>query len=200
MKQSNSCLVLVLFLVSLSPLQGQTLQGAEIVEHDSKYGFTVKRPTQWINQTSPFEGIRIMLGIEGKGYVGNCNVVVAEVPETSNSGFQSIDENVNKKPFPRDHFLPALRLIGADVNVVSATSVRRGNHSGQLVNYTYSYLSQALGKKLHGYAELFSHSRPGRNYAFTCVVFGLTQPEARRAFEEQATNFRRLSASFRTDE
>jgi hypothetical protein len=189
-----------LSLAALALVVPLTLHGAEKLERDSKYRFTVQRPAQWIIQDPPFEATRVMLGIEGDGFVGNCNVVVAEVAESAGASFRSIDEGVNKTPAAPDHFAPGLRAISADARVTDSKVVRRGAHSGQLVNYTYSYVSPALKRRIHGRAELFSHSRPGRNYAFTCVAFALSPSEAQRAFDEQSNAFRRFSASFKPDE
>jgi hypothetical protein len=165
------------------------------IERDGKYRFSVKRPATWINQDPPFPTTRVMLGLEGHNYVGNCNVVVTEVPASATLSQATVDASVNKWERTPEEFLPVLRVAFADTKVLNVEAVERGGHSGALANYTYSYMSKAAGKRMFGRAELFSHSRPGLNFSFTCMTVAASTAEASAAFQKEAASFRRFSSS-----
>ena len=190
-------------LASLIILLGYTIAtpsfGTEVVERDRQYGFTVSRPNSWKQQERPAAAIRVMLGIEGDGYVGSCNVSVLQSPSTAASTQAAVDEAENKRTLTTAFFQSQLQSVAADVKVLNVKQVRRGNHFGHLVNYTYSYLSPTLNARVYLRAELFSHSRSGKVYSFTCNTGALSLPEAQSAFTRELKSFERLSSSLRVD-
>ena len=136
-----------------------------------------------------------MLGLEGNNYVGNCNIVVTEVPLSATMTQAAMDTDVNKKEHTPEEFLQVLRAAFPDAKVVNVETVLRGGYSGALANYTYSYVSRAAGKRMFGRAEFFSHSRPGLNFSFSCMTVAASTAEAALAFQKEAASFKMLSSS-----
>jgi hypothetical protein len=140
-----------------------------------------------------------MLGIEGDGYVGNCNISVLSSPSTAKLNQTEVDTSENKRALGVDFFQPQLLAVAPDVKVISVVQLKRGAHFGHLVNYTYSYMSPSLQRRVHIRAELFSHSRPGKVFSFTCNTGALSSADAQRAFSAERKNFEALVASLRVD-
>ena len=138
-----------------------------------------------------------MLGIEGEGYVGNCNITVVQSPSTSTLSQFEVDERENKNALTTSFFQRSLQVVASDVKVLSVDQVRRGAHYGHLVNYSYSYISPSIKARVHLRAEIFSHSRPGRVFSFTCNTGGLSFADAERAFVKERPAFEKISISFR---
>ncbi|MFT3799750.1 MAG: hypothetical protein QM766_00890 [Burkholderiaceae bacterium] len=67
------------------------------------------------------------------------------------------------------------------------------------MNYTYSYMSPSLQRRIYIRAELFSHSRPGKVFSFTCNTGALSAADAQRAFSVERKRFEALSASLQVD-
>ncbi|TFI49093.1 hypothetical protein E4O93_04465 [Diaphorobacter sp. DS2] len=172
---------------------------AQVVERDPQNRFSVSRPAAWVNQDKPSPAIRVMLGIEGDGYVGNCNISVLPSPSTAKLSQTDVDNLENKRALGVDFFQPQLSAVAPDVQIISAVQVKRGSQLGHLVNYTYSYISPSLQRRVHIRAELFSHSRPGRVFSFTCNTGALSPADAQRAFSAERKNFESLGASLRVD-
>jgi hypothetical protein len=187
------------FIVLLGCAIASPSFGAQVLERDAQHGFTVSRPASWKPQERPAATIRVMLGIEGDGYVGNCNISVLKSPSTGSLTQTAVDEGENKRPLAATFFQKQLQGVAADVKVLNVQQVRRGTHYGHLVSYTYSYLSPSLNARVYLRAELFSHSRPGKVYSFTCNTGALSLPEARAAFLKEVKSFERLSSSLRVD-
>jgi hypothetical protein len=191
---------------SLAPLLALCLAApacnvqAQVLERDLQNNFLVSRPAAWINQERPSPAIRVMLGIEGDGYVGNCNVSVLPSPSTARMTQAEVDASENKKALGVRFFQPQLLAVAPDVKVLSAVQIKRGPHFGHLVNYSYSYVSPTLQRRVHLRAELFSHSRPGKVLSFTCNTGALSAAEAQRAFSKEGKSFERLAASLRVDD
>lgn len=191
-KHLTSMLALVLLCAAISAT-------AEVVEHDPQYNFSVSRPSAWYHQEKPSSTIRVMLGVEGDWYGGNCNISVITSPSTALMSQAEVDVSENKRDLGTAHFQSQLSAIAPDMRVLSVVQTRRGQHYGHLVNYTYSYVSQAVGQRIFIRAEVFSHSRPGKNFAFTCNTAALTQNDAQRAFSQELASFERFSESLRLD-
>lgn len=168
---------------------------AQVVERDSENKFSVSRPAAWINQDSPSPQIRVMLGIEGDGYVGNCNISVLPSPSTVNLNQAQVDASENKRLLGASFFQPMLLAVAPDVKVLNVSQLKRGAYSGHLVNYYYSYMSPSLQRRVHVRAEVFSHSRPGKVFSFTCNVGALTLGDAERSFAAESENFGAFAAS-----
>lgn len=145
----------------------------------------------------PDPAVRVMLGIEGDRYVGNCNITVIPSSSTSTLPQPEVDERENKNALTTSFFQRSLQVVASDVKVLSVEQVRRGAHYGHLVNYSYSYISPSMRARVHLRAELFSHSRPGRIFSFTCNTGGLSSVDAERAFEKERPAFEKMSISFR---
>src|SRR5690606_38092332 len=62
-------------------------------------------------------------------------------------------------------------------------------------NYTSSYVSPSLNSRVYLRYELFSHSRPGKVYSFTCSTAASSAIEAQRAFLKEQKAFERFSSS-----
>lgn len=186
--------------VTLAVTASSSVAQSQLVERDPQNRFAVSRPAAWVNQDKPFSTIRVMLGIEGDGYVGNCNISVLPSRSTAKLTQAEVDTSENKQALGTDFFLPKLLAISTDVKVLSATLVKRGDQFGQLVNYTYSYMSPSLQRRIHMRAELFSHSRPGKVFSFTCNTGALSPADAQRAFSAERKNFEALAASLRVDD
>lgn len=172
---------------------------AQVLERDPQNNFSISRPAAWINQERPSPANRVMLGIEGDGYVGNCNISVLQSPSTARLTQSEVDVNENKKPLGVEFFQPQLRAVAADVRVLTAIQTKRGPHFGHLVKYIYSYFSPSLQQRIHMHAELFSHSRAGKVLSFTCSTGALSATEAQRAFSKEEKSFEKLSASLRVN-
>lgn len=187
--------MLTLLVILLSFTVAIPSFGTQVLEHDTQHGFTVSRPASWFLQERPTAFTRVMLGIEGDGYVGNCNVTVVHSQSTVAMTQAAVDEGENKRALTAAFFLTELRELGTDVKILNVKQVKRGAHYGHLVNYTYSYLSPSLNARLYIRAELFSHSRPGNVYSFTCNTGALSLPEAQRAFQKEEKAYELLSSS-----
>ena len=172
---------------------------AQVWERDPQNGFSVSRPATWINQERPSPAIRIMLGIEGDGYVGNCNVSILPSPSTARMTQTEVDASENKRPLGVEFFQSQLLAVAPDVKVLSTVQTKRGPHLGQLVHYTYSYVSSSLQRRVHIRAELFSHSSRGKILSFTCNTGALSATEAQRAFLKERKSFEELAASLRIE-
>ncbi len=172
---------------------------AQVVERDPQNKFSVSRPAAWVNQDRSSPAIRVMLGIEGDGYVGNCNISVLPTPSTAKLSQTEVDNSENKRALGVEFFQSQLSAVAPDVKAISAVQVKRGSQLGHLVNYTYSYMSQSLQRRVHIRAELFSHSRPGKVFAFTCNTGALSPADAQRAFSAERRNFESLTASLQVD-
>jgi hypothetical protein len=171
----------------------------ENIDEDEQYGFSVSRPSAWFHQERPSPTVRFMFGLTGEGYAGNCNVVVLLSPSTANASQEVVDRNENQRPLTISFFEPGFRNVGKDVKVFNVRQTRRGPYFGHLVDYSYSYFSPTLNAPMHVRAELFSHSRPGRVYSFTCNTVAPSAAQAENAFTQETGQFERLSASLRTD-
>jgi len=189
----------VLLMVVLACTIASPSLGKQVLERDSQNEFTVSRPASWVRQERPMAAIRVMLGIEGDGYVGNCNIAVLPSSSTVKLTQVEVDEGANKHPLPALFFKKALQYFASDVKVMNVRQVRRGPHYGHLVDYTYSYMSPSLNVRVYMRAELFSNSRPGYVYSFTCNTGALSLPEAQEAFLKERESFELFSSSFRIE-
>lgn len=176
-----------------------SLVQAQIVERDTQHKFSISRPASWIIQERTSPASRVMLGIEGDGYGGNCNIVALSSQLTSKMTQVEVDATENKKPLGIDFFQKELLIVAPDLKVLSVAQTKRGTHFGHLVNYSHSYLSPTLQRRIYLRAELFSHSRPGKVLSFTCSTFALTQAEAQRAYAKERKAFEKLTSSLRVD-
>lgn len=171
----------------------------EVVVQDAQYGFSVSRPSEWFPQERPSPDVRFMFGLEGDGYVGNCNIVVLPSPSTASASQEAVDRNENQRQLSASFFEAALRNVGTDAKVLNVRQTRRGPYFGHLVDYVYRSFSSQLNSELHFRAELFSHSRPGRVYSFTCLTGATSSDAAQSGFEKELKSFESLSANLRVD-
>lgn len=144
--------------------------------------FSVSRPVAWISQESPSPEVRLMLGIECDGYIGNCNISVMPSPRTANMTQAEVNASEKKQVLEANFSQSQPLAIAQDVKVLSAVQLRRGAHFGYLVNYSYSYVSPSLQRRVHIRAEVYSYSRPGKVFSITCSTGALSPAEARRSF------------------
>ena len=172
---------------------------AQVLERDPQGNFSVSRPIAWVKQDRPSPAIRVMLGIEGDGYVGNCNISVLPSPRTASMTQAQVDAFENKRVLGASFFQPQLLAVAPDVQVLSVFQLKRGAYFGHLVNYSYSYMSPSLQRRVHIRAELFSHSRPGKVFSFTCSTGSLSPSDAQSSFSAERRNFESLTASLRVD-
>lgn len=166
---------------------------------DQKWKFSVDRPKSWIIQPNPNPAIRLMFGIEGENYGGNCNVGVLPSPGTSKLTQSQVDSNENRRPLTPAFFQNALKGIASDVAVVSVKQLQRGQHWGHLVEYTYSYIEPSVNVRVHMHSEMFSHSRPGSVFTFTCGLGTTSKELSAGVFGKERVNFQRFTASLRVD-
>lgn len=172
---------------------------AQVLERDPLNTFTVSRPVAWTSKERPSPAIRVMLEVEGNGYVGSCNISVLSSSNTVNMTQAKVDVSENKRNLGVTFFQSQLSDVAQDVKVQSVVQRRRGVHLGHLINYSYSYVSPALQRRIHVRAELFSHSRPGKVFSFTCNTGALSAAVAQRAFSKESKSFENLSTSLRVD-
>ena len=187
------------FALALSVSTGVVQVQAQVLDRDPQNNFSISRPTAWVSQEKPSPAIRVMLGIEGDGYVGNCNISVLPSPSTARMTQAEVDASANKRALGANFFQPQLLAVAPDVKVLNAVQLKRGAHFGHLVNYSYSYMSPSLQRRVHIRAELFSHSRPGKVFSFTCNTGALSPTDAQRSFSAERKNFEALAASLRVD-
>ena len=174
-------------------------QSSVISEQDQQNRFSISRPAHWGQQDRPRPTTRMMFGFGGEGYVGTCNINLLPSQSTATLTQAEVDRTENQQKLTGSFFETSLRVVSKDLQVLSVRQVQRGRHFGHLVNYTYSYFSPALNAQVRMRAELFSHSRPGRVFSFTCSTGALTELKAQKAFALEGASFERLSASLRTD-
>ncbi len=198
-QKTNMKYKLVAFLFALSQVGPAFSAQKWIVEKDPLNRFSISHPASWYQQDRPSQSVRVMLGLEGDGYGGNCNVSVISSPSTARMSQTEIDASENRRPLSIDFFQRALAAVAKDVAVKTVDQSKRGNHFGHVVRYTYSYMSQAVGQRLFVNAELFSHSRAGKLFSFTCLVAALSEAEATSAFIREAGSFEALSTSLQVE-
>jgi hypothetical protein len=170
---------------------------AQVIQSDAQNLFSVSRPTSWVIQQSPAPAIRIMLGFDEDLYVGNCNISVVPSPSTSRMSQSEVDVLENKRLLRSDFFQSRMSSLANDLRVISAIQTKRGMHFGHLVNYTYSYISPNVNRRIFVRAELFSHSRPGNVFSFTCTVAATKPSYTSKGFDDQLLNFTTLSSSLK---
>ena len=174
-------------------------QPSVISEQDQQNRFSISRPAHWEQQDRPRPTTRMMFGFRGDGYIGTCNINLLSSKGTATLTQGEVDRTENQKKLTGSFFETSLRGVSKDLQVQSVRQVQRGGHFGHLVNYTYSYFSRSLNAQVRMRAELFSHSRPGSVFSFTCSTGALTELKAQKAFAVEGRSFERLSSSLRTD-
>ncbi len=175
-----------------------------ITENDKKNDFSISRISDWKPQDSPSPTTRMMFDFGGEGYIGNCNVNLLESKGTATATQFDVDKNDNQKNLTASFFENSLKNgmknLSKDLKVISVHQIKRGLYFGHMVNYTFSYFSPSLGDQVHIRAELFSHSRPGRVFSFTCMTGSLTALDAQKAFSINKGIFENFSSSLRTND
>jgi len=166
---------------------------------DTKWRFSVDRPKSWSIQPNPNTAIRFMFGIEQEGYGGNCNVGVIPSSSTKKLNQNQVDSSENRRILTPVFFRTALKGIASDVEILSVKQLQRGNHWGQLVEYTYSYDEPSINIRVYMHNEMFSHSRPGSVFTFTCVLGTTSRLSSAAAFKKERAKFQRLTASLRVN-
>lgn len=173
------------------------IPSGEVVNDDAQYDASVTRPSEWFPLERPFPEARFIFGFKGEGYGGNCNVVVVNSPSTAAASQEVVDKNENLRKLPASFFEDRLRNVGIDVKVLKIQHTLRGPYRGHLVDYAYRSFNSNLNTELHFRGELFSHSRPGRVYSFTCNTVATSPDAAQRGFEKEQPSFEKFSASLR---
>lgn len=166
---------------------------------DAKWKFSVERPKSWLVQSNPNPAIRLMFGIEQETYGGNCNVGVVPSSSTAKLSQIQVDNSENRRPLTPDFFRIALKGIASDVEILSVKQLQRGQHWGHLVEYTYSYIEPSVNSRVYIHNEMFSHSRPGSVFTFTCGLGTTSKSSSAGAFTKERAQFLRFTASLRVD-
>ena len=166
---------------------------------DEKWKFSVDRPKSWIVQPNPNPAIRFMFGIEKTDYGGNCNVGIVPSSSTAKLTQTQVDSDENRRPLTPAFFQNALKGISSDVAIKSVQQIQRGQYWGHLVEYTYSYIEPSVNIRVHMHNEMFSHSRPGGVFTFTCGLGTASKVSSASAFAKERAQFQKFAASLRVD-
>jgi len=180
MRSLRSFQVIAILLASLA-----SNLHAQVRERDPLNKFSVTRPASWTNEDRPSPAVRVILGFKGDGYAGGCNISVLPSQSTARMSQAEVDASENMRPLGIPFWQSALRSVALDVKVLSESQTKRGPHFGHLIRYTYSYLSPSIQQRVYLHAELFTHSRPGKVFSFTCNTGALTAADARSAFSNR---------------